>query len=612
MDSTSRSTDIPVTLKWNKQLFSLAIHLGEMAIDLKQRVETATGVPVARQKLMAKKGGWKGALKDDVILDAATIKETSSFAVTLIGSAETLSGPTQKTTFLEDLTPEELRAAEDAQAQEAMGSAEGMIQAVQFPPHRRDDHKQEMYQYNRLVTGLPQRQIEQELKHGQGENNGELQGKVVMTLGLELRRAYMNDLAVLEDGTCVSVMDDGHVQLWKHGAQQQDVVHAPGAEGGVDSVVALRRKHSSAMAFATTGRGVIQFWSADGDRLVSLMGGMPGTTPSSLVAVYGGSTVGANTTSAIVDDEVDATFTCLATRFQVTRQVNPSQFRLPPQNEEERRRRAQAEAQERAVQEALGKAARSIQVWYSIASSTTNSSKNPQALQSKILEPRNGSEGAAPITCLACVSIPGQQTRLLVAGDSRGGLRLWEPRRSSINDLAFEECGFYQLAPPSSGCSIVCMEPLQDGRLVVSTDIVNAVNSGVGLFGATALPTHAARAVHILAFSVVAAAPTIQTTLTGHVQDAVICMCPLPDGSLLTGGGKLDATLQLWSRAQVDGTDKDETRMLDTDAAIQAQPKKILSDVGYVFALAVLPDAKKDSNFYAVAAGRYNAVKIVI
>jgi hypothetical protein len=213
MTDTSEAATIPVTLKWNKQVYSLVIYMGETATQFKQRVEATTGVPVTRQKLMAKKGGWKGTLKDDVILDAASIvismnSASSSLVVTLIGSAETLAGPTQKTTFIEDLTPAQLRAAEDAQAQEAMGSAEGMIHALQFPPHRRDDQKQEMYQYNRLVTGLPQRQIEQDLKYGQGvSNNQELQGTVAMNLGMELRRAYVNDLAVLEDGTCVSAMD---------------------------------------------------------------------------------------------------------------------------------------------------------------------------------------------------------------------------------------------------------------------------------------------------------------------------------------------------------------------------------------------------------------------
>uniref|UniRef100_A0A7S3KZU4 Ubiquitin-like domain-containing protein n=1 Tax=Amphora coffeiformis TaxID=265554 RepID=A0A7S3KZU4_9STRA len=612
--AAQQSETISVTLKWNKQVFSLAIPVGEGAVDFKRRVQAATGVPLHRQKLMTKKG-WKGPLKDDATLDAATVSSTPSIIVTLIGSAETLAdGPSQKTTFIEDLTPEELQAAEEAQAQAAMTTAEGMIPVLQLPPHRRDDEKQEMYQYNRLVTGLPQRQIEQELRKQQKQKQqGEtlLQGNVVMNLGLELRRAYINDLAVLVDGTCVSALDDGHVQLWKHGAQQQDIVHAPGAEGGVDSVVALKQQHSNyssatttTMAFATAGRGSIQFWSAAGDAIISLGSGMPGTTPSSLVAVYGG--IGQNND----DGDDDYTITCLAARYHVTRQVNPSQFHLPPRTEEERRRRALAEAQERMVQENLGKAARSVQILYSIQRKDDESSQTFPRISSKILDPSSGPEGAAPITCLACVFVPGQG-RFLVAGDTQGGLRIWRALRStttsSSTDIEFTECGFYQMTPPSSGCRIVCMEPLSDGRLAVATDSVHSTTES--LLGATALPTQAPRAVHILDFSGAATAPRIQSTLTGHSQDAVICMCQLPDGGLLTGGGKLDATLQLWSCSQVKGK---ETYGDDSVSTVYAQSSKVLSDVGYVFALAVLTDAKNDSSYYAVAAGRYNTVKIII
>jgi len=216
---------VPVTLKWGKKTFSLTLTTGETASSFKQRVQEETGVPLARQKLLAKKG-WKGPLKDDAILELK-----NPLTVTLIGSAETLKEPAVKPKFLEDLTPEDLRRQEQAELQAAIKTATGWIPALQLPPHHRDDGKQEWYQYNRLVTGLPQRQIEQELKKQQqhSDSTSELQGTVALNLGLELRRAYVNDLAVLEDGTCVSVLDDGHVQLWKEAAQQEDVVH-PGQE----------------------------------------------------------------------------------------------------------------------------------------------------------------------------------------------------------------------------------------------------------------------------------------------------------------------------------------------------------------------------------------------
>ena len=598
-----------MTLKWNKQVYQVPIIISETSVAFKHRVEALTGVPIDRQKLLAKKGGWKGPLKDDTILDASTIKETKSLAVTLIGSSETLAGPTQKTTFIEDLSLEELQAAEDAQAQAAMATAEGMIPALQLPPHRRDDRKQEFYQYNRLVSGLPQRQIEQELKYGQGANHRELQGKVVMTLGMELRRSYVNDLAVLSDGTCVSAMDDGHVQLWKHGAQQQDAVHFPGGEGGVDNVVALRQRPSSPIAFATAGRGVVQLWSREGDPMAFLQNIMPGTTPSSLTSVYGGTMM-----EHIGNNDNDNSILCLASRSRVTRHVNPFQFRLPPQNEEERQRRAQAEAQERAVQEALDKISRCVQIWFSVdgrqesdglASATSTGTSQIPSLRTKILEPTAGPETSASVTALACLSFP-DGSRLLCAGDTQGGIRIWQARRTAGgDDLEFHQCGFYQLKSGAAFCSIVNMEALSSGRLAVSTDHVGNISSYV-LTGATSIPIQAPRAVHILDFSQCIASmdaiPTLQSTLTGHAKDAVICMCQLPNGDLLTGGGKLDATLQLWSGTQVAGG----------ATALEPTARKILSDVGYVFSLTVLPDAKDGSSYYAVAAARYNSVKIVI
>ena len=595
---------IPVTLKWNKQVYELNVELGESATRLKERVATLTGVPMSRQKLLSKKGGWKGALPNDIIFNESTFSGISSLSITLIGSAETLDGPKQQPTFLEDLSAEQLQRAEEAEFQAALVTAEGMIPAMQLPPHRRDDQKQEFYEYNRLVTGLPQRQIEEHLKTGQGANNQELQGKVVMNLGLELRRGYVNGLAVMDDGTCIGALDDGHVQLWKHGAQQQDSVLVPGGEGGVDSVVALRQRQSSQVAFATTGRGNLQLWSSDGDAIMAVPGAMPGTTPASLVCVYGG-------TNKDHQTENDDIVTCLATRFQITRPENPFQFRLPPQNEEERRRRTQAEAQELAIQSALDKAARSIQIWFSIhekqTSSSSQSSTSYPTLRYKILEPSGGLEGSAPITAMACLALP-DSSRFLVAGDTMGGLRIWQVtvNRANNMDLEFQETAFYQLGSPENSCSIICMEPLGNGRLAVSTDVATRNSSRSSqLLGATLLPITTPRAVHVLDLlqspnSVVPI--TIRSTLTGHVSDSVICMCQLPNGDLLTGGGKLDATLQLWSRSQVEGV----------DGVVHSQSRKKLTEVGYVFSLAVLLDTKKDSNYYAVAAGRYNTIKIII
>lgn len=108
------------------------------------------------------------------------------------------------------MTPEELQAEQRAQAQATAAGSIGMIPALQLPPNHRDDRKQEMFAYNRLVKGLPQRQIEQELVARSKQQKDCLLGKVAMTLGMELRRAYVNDLAVLSTEsapvTCLAVL----------------------------------------------------------------------------------------------------------------------------------------------------------------------------------------------------------------------------------------------------------------------------------------------------------------------------------------------------------------------------------------------------------------------
>lgn len=562
-----------VTLKWNKQTFCVILDKrNASAVSFKEHVQSLTGVPKSRQKLLAKKGGWKGPLKDD--MDLATV-EAKSLDVTLIGSAETLVVPRQTTTFIEDLSPADVRAAQEAIEQAALETAQGMIQALQVPAHERDDGKQEMYHYNRLVTGLPQRQIEQELKKQQQHNNC-LQGLVAMQLGLELRRAYINDLTVLRDGTCVSVLDDGHVQLWKHAAQQADVIH-PGQDGEVASVIALH--DPTGVAFVTAGRGTLQLWTDEADPLLTLPSAVPGTSPASLVHVP-------THNSTIL----------LAARMQITRQVNPTQFRLPPQNEAQRQRRTQAEAQERAVQQTLARAARSLQVWLS---SPDGASTEAPRLQSHLLEPPvEDLEGSAPVTCVKTLFV--DDSSLLVAGDAAGGLRVWKKQN---NNTTMEHFAMFQLvSPENTPCSVVCLEVLADGRLAVSTDQVGD-SPGTRLTDAVPIPIDTARAVHIVDFSSLSnGAPSIQSTLTGHTKDAVICMCSLPNGDLITGGGKLDATTKLWSKAQTQGANGESSCMA----------YRALGEVGYVFAMAVLPDAKTGSNYYALAAARYNTVKIII
>ncbi|KAJ1458226.1 hypothetical protein M885DRAFT_461043 [Pelagophyceae sp. CCMP2097] len=95
---------VAVVVKWGKETFDLEITEAETPSTLMARLETLTGVPVSRQKLMHK--AWKGVLKPDGALAALKAGDK----IMLMGSAELARGPSAPTKFLEDL-PEAEQAA---------------------------------------------------------------------------------------------------------------------------------------------------------------------------------------------------------------------------------------------------------------------------------------------------------------------------------------------------------------------------------------------------------------------------------------------------------------------------------------------------------------------
>eukprot|EP00752_Nemacystus_decipiens_P016309 g14585.t1 len=95
---------VKVAVKWNKRVFA-DVEVTPTVADFKAKLQELTGVPAARQKLMAR-GAWKGILKDDVDLSGCTIKDGQQ--VTLMGSAEVLAAPTEKVQFMEDMKTEDL------------------------------------------------------------------------------------------------------------------------------------------------------------------------------------------------------------------------------------------------------------------------------------------------------------------------------------------------------------------------------------------------------------------------------------------------------------------------------------------------------------------------
>jgi len=599
---------LEITLKWSKKTFPMMINLGETGRAFKEEVQSLTNVPVDRQKLLSskKKGSvhWKGSLADDFVFQLPGDAKPMKMVVTLIGSAEAaFQAPQTKTRFVEDMTQEELQAVEDAAEQAAMTNAVGIISSIQLPAHHRNDGKQETYQYNRLVTGLPQRYIEDLLKQRKRKQelkrDDEIMDQVAMTMGLELRRAYVNDLAVRQrDGTLISALDDGHVQLWRHGQLEHDVIH-DGGDGGIDSVVALSTPAGSQPSFATAGRGTYKLWSEDAEQLGTIRTPVPGVTPVSLVQV----SLPQNDSTNLI---------CLAASLKVVHQSNPSQFHLVPQNEEQRQRRAAAEAQEASMQQIMTEMSSTIQVLYGYADGRT-------PLQSYLLTNRD----VAPITSVTNLVTKqnGHDKSFLVAGDQEGYIRVWEAQVEKQNDndiVNFSLQSTFQLrSEDGSAVAIVCLEPLgQTVQLAVSTAPTGrpaSSNTGPHVL----IPV--SRAVHVLKLSNLVGnsiLPTISNSLIGHAKDAVICMRALPDGGLLTGGGKLDATVQLWSLSQLSANNNimegDGEEGATNESKELSKSSQTITTLGYVFALEILPDRMEGSSQFAIAGARYNTVKIIL
>ncbi|KAL3906157.1 MAG: hypothetical protein SGILL_009386, partial [Bacillariaceae sp.] len=279
-----------VTLKWNKQVFEFDLEATESLTgkDVKERIQSLTSVPVERQKVMlaSKPKLWKGVLKDDEALGALLLQNEETpptMSLTMMGSAQVLQEPHEKTEFIEDMTDEQRQQIAQQEYQQSLSQVTGMIPALQvLPNHRKDDSSKapdEVREYNRLVHGLPQWQIEKLLeKQNVDDGTVKLNGTAAMTLGLELQRAYVNDLAVLGDGTLVSALQDGHINMWKHGERVRDIIHKGGrsnnSPNGVESVLAFKypsnvMETDGMPAFCTAGQGGLRMWNSEGDPILA-------------------------------------------------------------------------------------------------------------------------------------------------------------------------------------------------------------------------------------------------------------------------------------------------------------------------------------------------------
>lgn len=207
----------------------------------------------------------------------------------------------------------------------------------------------------------------------------------------------------------------------------------------------------------------------------------------------------------------------------------------------------------------------------------------------------------------------GAGAQQLVCGDEAGGLRVWRCAVHESSGVDWVQDALLQLKHPSADrvASVVCVEPLPSIRgtgLAVSTEgctIEGNDASQLRLPGAAVISTSRDRAVYVLDM----ARCCILSTIDAH-SDVVRCMCALPGGSLATGGGKHDATTRVWTETQLDGN---SVAIADgaTDGQVLTEGR-ILEDVGYVFALVVLPDEKPGSRHWALAAARYNVIKVCL
>lgn len=78
-------TSINAVLKWDKNTYNIVVDTTKTVSDLKLAIAELTGVPIDRQKLMAK-GAWIGVLKDTV--DMSKVKLNGGQSITLMGTAD--------------------------------------------------------------------------------------------------------------------------------------------------------------------------------------------------------------------------------------------------------------------------------------------------------------------------------------------------------------------------------------------------------------------------------------------------------------------------------------------------------------------------------------------
>jgi len=140
------STKYATNVKWGKESIEIQLDLSAGVSGLKSELQSRTGVPMERMKIMPKsKGLWKGVLKDTLDLSTLNLsKITPPIQMLMMGSATLPVEPVRKTVFLEDLAPEEAAKMVEPSGLTNLGNTcylNSVTQCLRVIPHLRDGLK---------------------------------------------------------------------------------------------------------------------------------------------------------------------------------------------------------------------------------------------------------------------------------------------------------------------------------------------------------------------------------------------------------------------------------------------------------------------------------------
>mmetsp|Transcript_2843 Transcript_2843/g.4534 ORF Transcript_2843/g.4534 Transcript_2843/m.4534 type:complete len:194 (+) Transcript_2843:1-582(+) len=183
-------------------------------------------------------------------------------------------------------------------------------------------------------------------------------------------------------------------------------------------------------------------------------------------------------------------------------------------------------------------------------------------------------------------------------------------------NVSFSKLQHYQFvasASTNTQSAIVSMAYMEEtNQLVVSTRAIPAAVPVVPVdVTSVRIPVPVPQAVQVLKVEESLQSPMLFATLDGH-KDFVQCLIPLPNGCLLTAGGKNDATMKIWELGKIASVSTDDNLH---SAPVMSNPSSTIDKDGYIFAGAVLKDFKSSngegSRPFALAVARYNVVKIL-